>query len=49
MKQQSVLPLIALLLSGNPLDDISVLHDVLVVMSNGQFAVKRIPFALKSE
>ena len=31
---------------GNPLEDIRVLQDVLLVMSNGQVAVKRIPFAV---
>ena len=31
---------------GNPLEDIRVLQDVLVVMSNGQLALKRIPFAV---
>ena len=33
-----------ILLPGNPLEDIRHLHDVLLVMSNGQLAVKRIPF-----
>lgn len=33
-----------ILLPGNPLEDIRHLHDVLLVMSNGQVAVKRIPF-----
>jgi imidazolonepropionase-like amidohydrolase len=31
---------------GNPLEDIRVLQDVLVVMSNGQLALKRIPFGV---
>lgn len=35
-----------ILLPGNPLEDIRVLHDVLLVMSNGRLAVKRIPFAV---
>ncbi len=33
-----------ILLPGNPLEDISSLQDVLLVMSNGQVALKRIPF-----
>ncbi|MDT8318884.1 MAG: amidohydrolase family protein, partial [Xanthomonadales bacterium] len=33
------------LVPGNPLEDILALQDVLLVMSNGQVAVKRIPFA----
>jgi len=31
---------------GNPLENIRVLQDVLLVMSNGQLALKRIPFAV---
>jgi len=31
---------------GNPLENIRVLQDVLIVMSNGQLALKRIPFGL---
>ena len=31
---------------GNPLDDLMVLEDVLMVMSNGELAVKRIPFGV---
>ena len=31
---------------GNPLEDLMVLEDVLVVMSNGQLALKRIPFGV---
>lgn len=31
---------------GNPLEDLQVLEDVLVVMSNGQLALKRIPFGV---
>jgi imidazolonepropionase-like amidohydrolase len=34
-----------ILLPGNPLEDVSSLQDVLLVMSNGQLALKRIPFA----
>lgn len=33
-----------LLVPGNPLDEIRFLQDALLVMSNGQIAVKRIPF-----
>jgi imidazolonepropionase-like amidohydrolase len=33
-----------ILVAGNPLEDIVVLQDVLLVMSNGQLALKRIPF-----
>jgi len=33
-----------ILVPGNPLEDIRVLQDVLLVMSNGVVAVKRIPF-----
>ncbi len=35
-----------ILLPGNPLEDIRHLHDVLLVMSNGRVAVRRIPFAV---
>ncbi len=35
-----------ILVPGNPLTDISVLQDVLLVVSNGQIALKRIPFAV---
>ncbi len=31
---------------GNPLESLQVLEDVLVVMSNGQLALKRIPFSV---
>ncbi len=31
---------------GNPLENIRVLQDVLIVMSNGQLALKRIPFGV---
>jgi imidazolonepropionase-like amidohydrolase len=34
-----------ILVPSNPLEDISALQDVLLVMSNGQVALKRIPFA----
>jgi len=34
-----------ILLPANPLEDIMALQDVLLVMSNGQLALKRIPFA----
>jgi imidazolonepropionase-like amidohydrolase len=30
--------------AGNPLDDIGTVRDVVVVMSNGQLAVNRLPF-----
>ena len=33
-----------ILVPGNPLEDIRNLQDVLMVISNGQVAVKRIPF-----
>jgi imidazolonepropionase-like amidohydrolase len=33
------------LVPSNPLEDISALQDILLVMSNGQLALKRIPFA----
>lgn len=32
---------------GNPLEDIRLLQDVLVVISNGRMAVKRLPFAME--
>jgi imidazolonepropionase-like amidohydrolase len=35
-----------ILVPGNPLEDVTVLHDVLLVMSNGMLAVRRIPFAI---
>ena len=35
-----------ILVPGNPLEDIRVVQDVLLVMSNGKLAVKRIPFAI---
>jgi len=35
-----------ILLPTNPLEEIAALQDVLLVMSNGQVAVKRIPFAV---
>jgi hypothetical protein len=34
------------LVPGNPLEDVMVLQDVLLVISNGQVALKRIPFGL---
>lgn len=34
-----------ILIPGNPLKDIRAIQDVLLVMSNGQVALKRIPFA----
>lgn len=34
-----------ILIPANPLEDISALQDILLVMSNGQVAMKRIPFA----
>ncbi len=36
-----------ILVERNPLDDISALQDVLVVISNGQLAMSRIPFGLR--
>jgi imidazolonepropionase-like amidohydrolase len=36
-----------ILLPGNPLDNVAALQDVLLVISNGQVALKRIPFALR--
>ncbi|MDX1405378.1 MAG: amidohydrolase family protein [Woeseiaceae bacterium] len=35
-----------ILVPGNPLEDIAVLQDVLLVMSNGQIVLKRIPFSI---
>ena len=35
-----------ILLPGNPLEDVMALQDVLMVISNGQVALKRIPFGL---
>ena len=35
-----------ILVPGNPLQNIAVLQDVLLVMSNGQLALKRIPFSI---
>ena len=35
-----------ILVPGNPLEDIRVVQDVLLVMSNGRVAVRRIPFAI---
>jgi imidazolonepropionase-like amidohydrolase len=34
-----------ILVPSNPLEDISALQDILLVMSNGRVALKRIPFA----
>jgi imidazolonepropionase-like amidohydrolase len=36
-----------ILLPGNPLEDVRALQDVLLVVSNGRVALKRIPFGLK--
>lgn len=36
-----------ILVPANPLEDITALQDVLLVMSNGQVALKRIPFGLE--
>jgi imidazolonepropionase-like amidohydrolase len=36
-----------LMLERNPLEDLRALQDVLVVISNGQVAVSRVPFGLK--
>ncbi|HEY5690083.1 MAG TPA: amidohydrolase family protein, partial [Cyclobacteriaceae bacterium] len=33
-----------ILVPGNPLTDINALQDVILVMSNGQLALKRLPF-----
>jgi imidazolonepropionase-like amidohydrolase len=38
-----------ILVPGNPLDDVAVLQDVLLVLSNGQVAVKRIPFGVSDQ
>ena len=38
-----------MLVPGNPLEDIRVLQDPLLVISNGQIALKRIPFSLPDE
>jgi len=38
-----------ILLPANPLVDIAALQDVLMVMSNGQIALKRIPFAVTED
>ena len=35
-----------ILVPGNPLEDIRVVQDVLLVMSNGRLAIRRIPFAV---
>lgn len=35
-----------LVIQGNPLEDIGFVHDVLMVMSNGQIVMKRIPFGI---
>ena len=35
-----------ILVPGNPLDNVSALQDVLMVVSNGRVALKRIPFAV---
>jgi imidazolonepropionase-like amidohydrolase len=34
-----------ILVPTNPLEDINALQDALLVMSNGQMAIKRLPFA----
>jgi imidazolonepropionase-like amidohydrolase len=36
-----------ILVPNNPLKDIMALQDVLVVISNGNIALKRIPFAIE--
>lgn len=36
-----------ILLPGNPLEDVMALQDVLLVVSNGKVALRRIPFGLK--
>jgi imidazolonepropionase-like amidohydrolase len=36
-----------ILVPSNPLEDLSALQDILLVMSNGRIAMKRIPFAKK--
>jgi imidazolonepropionase-like amidohydrolase len=38
-----------ILVPGNPLEDVMALQDVLLVISNGRVALRRIPFALGSE
>ncbi len=38
-----------IVLTGNPLDDIRYLQDVVMVMSNGQVAMKRFPFEIEEE
>ena len=38
-----------ILVPANPLEDITALQDVLLVMSNGQLALKRIPFGLEQD
>lgn len=38
-----------ILVPSNPLEDVSALQDVLLVMSNGQVALKRIPFAREQD
>lgn len=38
-----------ILVPANPLTNIEALHDVLMVMSNGQIAIKRIPFGVAGE
>ncbi|MEQ8715011.1 MAG: amidohydrolase family protein [Cyclobacteriaceae bacterium] len=38
-----------IILTGNPLDDIRYLQDVVMVMSNGQVAMKRFPFEIEEE
>jgi imidazolonepropionase-like amidohydrolase len=38
-----------ILVPGNPLTNIAALQDVLMVMSNGRMAVKRIPFSVVAE
>ncbi len=37
------------LLPGNPLEDVMALQDVLLVVSNGRVALKRIPFGLEAD
>lgn len=34
-------------IEGNPLEDIRVIQDVLVVISNGRVAMNRLPFAME--
>jgi imidazolonepropionase-like amidohydrolase len=38
-----------IVLTGNPLDNIRYLQDVVMVMSNGQVAMKRFPFELEGQ